>query len=154
MAQSGSQAVPLPALGADLKATSVSGLSSGAFMASQFQIAHSSIVIGAGIVAGGPYGCAESAYPDARRDGRRSRRPVQGDERLHAGRLRCSGVPERRAARARVASSGGRDRIDPIDGLARARVYLFSGTKDHMVVPSIVAAAGELYAELGVPDAK
>ena len=48
------QAVPLPALGADLEATSVSGLSSGAFMASQFHIAHSRIVVGAGIVAGGP----------------------------------------------------------------------------------------------------
>ena len=60
-AQNGSQAVPLPALGADLDATSVSGLSSGAFMASQFHIAHSRIVIGAGIVAGGPYACAEDA---------------------------------------------------------------------------------------------
>ena len=52
--------LPLPALGAELGATSVSGLSAGAFMASQFQIAHSRIVIGAGIVAGGPYGCAEA----------------------------------------------------------------------------------------------
>jgi poly(3-hydroxybutyrate) depolymerase len=36
----------------------VSGISGGAFMAVQFHIAHSSIVSGAGIVAGGPYYCA------------------------------------------------------------------------------------------------
>ena len=62
-AQNAPQAFPLPALGADPKATSVSGLSSGAFMASQFHIVHSSTVIGAAIVAGGPFACAESAYP-------------------------------------------------------------------------------------------
>src|SRR5262245_19690708 len=53
----------LPALGADLGATSVSGLSSGAYMAGQFHIAHSRIVVGTGIIAGGPYACAENAYP-------------------------------------------------------------------------------------------
>ncbi|HUS15280.1 MAG TPA: hypothetical protein VM536_09715, partial [Chloroflexia bacterium] len=37
----------------------VSGLSSGGFIAHQFHIAHSDLVRGAGIVAGGPFGCAE-----------------------------------------------------------------------------------------------
>ena len=50
----------LPKLGADLAATSVSGLSSGAYMAGQIQVAHSKDIVGAGIVAGGPYACAES----------------------------------------------------------------------------------------------
>ena len=50
----------LPKLGADLAATSVSGLSSGAFMAGQIEVAHSKDIVGAGIVAGGPYACAES----------------------------------------------------------------------------------------------
>ena len=62
----------MPALGAELGATSVSGLSAGAYMAGQFQIAHSSIVKGAGIIAGGPYGCAESAFC-ARRPGNLSK---------------------------------------------------------------------------------
>src|SRR3954469_23365352 len=35
----------------------VSGISSGAFFAHQFHIAFSSLVKGAGIVAGGPFGC-------------------------------------------------------------------------------------------------
>src|SRR6188472_1210286 len=37
---------------------SISGISSGAFMANQFHIAHSALIMGAGIVAGGLYGCA------------------------------------------------------------------------------------------------
>ena len=37
------------------RSTSVSGLSAGAFMASQFHVAHSRHVVGVGIVAGGPY---------------------------------------------------------------------------------------------------
>ena len=50
----------LPELGIDVGETSVSGLSAGAYMAAQFQVAHSKQIVGAGIVAGGPFGCAES----------------------------------------------------------------------------------------------
>jgi hypothetical protein len=46
--------VPLPALAADINQTSVSGISAGAYMAGQFEIAHSKIVVGAAIIAGGP----------------------------------------------------------------------------------------------------
>ncbi len=56
--QSGAQVVALPAFNADIKETSVSGLSSGGFMAVQFDVAYSSIIKGAGVIAGGPYFCA------------------------------------------------------------------------------------------------
>jgi len=39
--------------------TSVSGLSAGAYFATQFQLAFSSSLIGSGSIAGGPYACAE-----------------------------------------------------------------------------------------------
>jgi len=39
--------------------TSLSGLSSGAYFSTQFQIAYSSSVIGSGSIAGGPFACAE-----------------------------------------------------------------------------------------------
>ncbi len=55
----------MPALHAKIDETSVSGISSGAYMAGQFQFAHSKIVAGAAIIAGGPYGCAESVFADA-----------------------------------------------------------------------------------------
>ena len=50
----------LPAYDADLTQTSVSGLSSGGFMAAQFEVAFSKSLVGAGIVAGGPFYCAGS----------------------------------------------------------------------------------------------
>src|SRR5918999_2226919 len=47
-------APPLPSYGVDLAQTSVSGLSSGGFMTTQFHTAFSSTLMGAGVVAGGP----------------------------------------------------------------------------------------------------
>lgn len=44
---------------------SVSGISSGGFMAHQFHVAHSDHIMGAGIVAGGPYYCARGSILDA-----------------------------------------------------------------------------------------
>lgn len=61
----GSNERELPTLGADLYAISVSGLSSGGYMAGQFHVAHSGNVIGAGILAAGPYGCAQSTAASA-----------------------------------------------------------------------------------------
>jgi hypothetical protein len=43
----------------------VSGLSSGAFMAHQLHVAHSDIIDGVGIFAGGPYYCAEGSQTKA-----------------------------------------------------------------------------------------
>ena len=56
---------PLPALGVDESQTSVSGISSGAYMAGQFHLAFSTTVVGAGVVAGGPWGCASNGSGDA-----------------------------------------------------------------------------------------
>jgi hypothetical protein len=44
---------------------SVSGISSGGFMAHQFHVAHSEQIMGVGIVAGGPYYCAGGSILDA-----------------------------------------------------------------------------------------
>src|SRR3954447_16166975 len=49
---------PIPNL--DRSAITVSGLSSGGFMAHQFHIAFSKLVTGAGIIAGGPFRCVET----------------------------------------------------------------------------------------------
>jgi len=53
------QVARLPGLKVDLNQTSVSGLSAGGYMAVQFHVAHSAIVKGAGVIAGGPYFCAK-----------------------------------------------------------------------------------------------
>ena len=54
----------LPSFEVNAERTSVSGLSSGAYMAGQFHVAFSGTVIGAGIVAGGPYGAPREAAFD------------------------------------------------------------------------------------------
>ena len=44
--------------------SSISGISSGAFMAVQFGVAWSSIIKGVGVVAGGPFYCAQASAAD------------------------------------------------------------------------------------------
>src|SRR5215510_11149691 len=59
-------AVPLPQLSIDPAEVSVSGLSSGGFMAVQMHVAYSATFTrGAGVVAGGPFFCAEGSIVNA-----------------------------------------------------------------------------------------
>jgi poly(3-hydroxybutyrate) depolymerase len=59
-------AVPLPSLGANPAEVSVSGLSAGGFAAVQLHVAYSATFKrGAGVVAGGPYYCAEGSVLNA-----------------------------------------------------------------------------------------
>ncbi len=144
----------LPALGADLPQTSVSGLSSGAYMAGQFQIAHSKIVTGAGIVAGGPYGCAESAAARLApfwsiAVGYNLTQAVQG---CMANRLKAWGIPDVDGLAKRTAEFAGKALIDSLEHLRGDRIYLYSGGADTVIVEPIVTAAYELYRKLGVPE--
>jgi hypothetical protein len=144
----------LPALGAVLDQTTASGISSGAYMAGQLQLAHSRLVVGVAIIAGGPYGCAESLFADAM--------PGPGTQLLNLSKaingcmqdsLLPWGVPNPGALAARAKRHAAGGQIDPIDGVVTDRVYLFSGRNDRTVESSIVAAAAEFYRALGVPVA-
>jgi poly(3-hydroxybutyrate) depolymerase len=139
----------LPKLGADLTATSVFGLSSGAYMAGQIQVAHAKDIVGAGIVAGGPYACAESQagrifpfWPTAVAQ--------NGTLALYQCMETTLGEPDpvRSAERAKELAEDGA--IDPIAGLAADNVYLFSGKKDDTVKLAVVLAAKRFYEEVGV----
>ncbi|WP_028534479.1 extracellular catalytic domain type 2 short-chain-length polyhydroxyalkanoate depolymerase [Paludibacterium yongneupense] len=134
LAQAAVAAVPLPALQADPTQTSVSGLSSGAFMAVQYEVAYSASVVGAGIVAGGPYYCA-------------------GGQMLNAG--ICMGQVPGIAPNAslmlgaarRFAAAG---QIDPLSHLQTHRIYVFSGTRDTVVHQKAVDATVSFYKQAGV----
>lgn len=143
----------LPALAADISETSVSGISSGAYMAGQFQIAHSKIVTGAAIIAGGPYGCAESAFADVMSGPGLAflnlSKAVNGCM-LNA--LALWGVPDVDLLVEKTKKLADAGRIDPLSSLLTDRVYLFSGSNDRTVVPAIVTAAYEYYKRLGVPE--
>ncbi|MEM7025231.1 MAG: poly(3-hydroxybutyrate) depolymerase, partial [Pseudomonadota bacterium] len=126
----------LPPLNIDLSQTTVSGLSSGAYMAGQFHVAFSSTVVGAGIIAGGPYGCAQGQLATALN--------------------RCMQTnigppdPEKLLGRARDTAQAGD--IDPIDHLVGDRIYVFSGTEDDTVTPEVVRQTVGFYREAGVAD--
>ncbi|CAJ5714529.1 depolymerase [Burkholderia pseudomallei] len=128
-------APPLPALRADANRVSVSGLSSGAYMALQYQVAYSASVVGVGVIAGGPYYCAAGSV--ANTDLCRGLVPNMVPD---SGRLV--------AAAQGFAASG---QIDPLANLQRARIYLFSGTKDTLVRQSAVDATWSFFWLVGVP---
>ncbi len=144
----------LPALGAAIGETTVSGLSSGAYMAGQFQVAHSSIVQGAAIIAGGPYGCAESAFagmvvgPAATM--LNASKAVTG---CMKNGMALWGVPNAGLLAGKTEQLARDGAIDPTDSLKSDRVYLFSGKEDRTVVPTIVAKANDYYLQVGVPAA-
>jgi poly(3-hydroxybutyrate) depolymerase len=143
----------LPRLGADLSRTSVAGLSSGAYMAGQFEIAHSRDVIGAGIVAGGPYGCAESGALESLPSLAYLLNTAQATLGCTWNLLGFLDVldPDRLARQAnRLADSGA---IDPLSGLEDDRLYLSWGRDDDVISEKVVGAAAKFYASLGLPKA-
>ncbi len=121
----------LPALGADMQAVTVSGVSSGGYMAVQFHIAHSSTVDGAGVLAGGPYECAAGSTWYAL--------------------TRCmtptwwSSLPSVEVFRQRMLRRAQAGDIDPLTGLTGDRVWVFSGGRDETVEQPVVDTLLELY---------
>jgi len=134
----------LPALNLDIAETSVSGISSGAFMAVQFQVAHSSIVKGVGVIAGGPYFCSQGSAITA---------TTRCSCTLDSAHLACSvsatsaDVPALEDATRRFAAD---HVIDSPSHLADQRVYIFAGGKDP-VVPAVAAPQlAQYYSRFGV----
>ena len=128
----------LAALAADTHSPTVSGLSSGGYMAIQLQVAHSSRVRGVAAIAAGPYYCAQgstlAAYYNCLTPGTWS--PLPSNDRL-------------KAQAERYASEG---RIDATANLAAARVWLFSGSRDRTVERPVVEAAAQFYARFDVKN--
>lgn len=123
-----SQVVPLPKFNVDIKQTSVSGLSSGGFMAVQFDVAFSSISKGAGVIAGGPYLCAKGDLQTALRNCMNPGSPINLDELI-------------RKTEANARSGA----IDPTSNLASHRVWLFSGTRDETVKQPVMTVLEKYY---------
>ena len=122
---------PLPALAADAGVTA-SGISSGGFMAVQLNVAHSRTVKGVGVIAGGPYYCAQGSLWAALNNCTTPTgwAPLPPVELLKTD--------------AEVLARGGL--VDPVASLATARVWLFSGTHDRVVEPPVVDATRRFYA--------
>lgn len=124
-----SAAVNLPQLNIDKAQTSVSGLSSGGFMAAQLHVAYSATFKkGAAIVAGGPFYCAEGSVLNA------------------TG--RCMTSPASIPTSTLVSTTNSwatQGLIDPVMNLQSSKVYLFSGSIDSTVKPGVMDALKTYY---------
>jgi len=126
----GLAAEPLPALDAE-KTYTASGLSSGAYMAVQLHVAHSSVIKGIGAIAGGPYYCAQGS--------------------LWTAHYNCMTpgawwpLPATSTLKAQTEALAKAGRIDATQNVASARVWLFSGTQDRTVYPDVVKALKSFY---------
>jgi len=124
----------LPAYAANPRQVSVSGLSSGAFMAVQLQVAYSRRIVGSGVIAGGPYYCAANN---------------EFFIGICAGQLPL--FPPNPMLMARFAQDFARaGTIDPLVNLKKRRVYVYSGTQDSVVRPRAVDAAVTFFRLVGV----
>ena len=122
----------LPSFTVDLAESSVSGLSSGAYMAGQFHVAFSSTLKGAAMIAGGPYGCALGQLPIA----------------LNQCMQTSLGAPDPLALLERARSFEREGRIDPLSHLLDDQVYVFSGREDDTVIPPVVDQTVAFYLSL------
>jgi poly(3-hydroxybutyrate) depolymerase len=127
-------AVPLPKYNVSTGQTTVSGLSSGGFMANQLGIAHSSLFKGVGIFAAGPYMCAgHNNYTAC----------------MYNATISSSQLTTMQNSLNSFSSSGA---IDNKSNIAGQRIYMFVGTSDYTVGPNPMNALRTQYGNNGVPS--
>lgn len=129
----------LPSLKLDPARTAVAGLSSGAYMAGQAQLAYPELFSSAALVAGGPYGCAEGQLP-----------------RALGTCMKGAPAPDVSALVARATTRSAAGDIGALENLAHARVYLLHGKDDAVVASAVAEANLHFYEQLrdGVPGLK
>lgn len=117
----------LPRLQALTGEWTVSGLSSGAYMASQVAVAHSKSVRGVGVFAGGPFYCVGI---DLRR--------AEGE---------CmTGSPDPAASRREAERLAALRLIDPVENLRSIRSWVLAGAADAVVAEPVVHATARFFA--------
>lgn len=132
-------APPLPALAASDQMLTVSGISSGGYMAVQFQVAYAQLVRGAGIIAGGPYFCAENSVSRALSN---CMTPTAKDA-----------PPDAETTLKIVEKLAAAGKIDSPKSLSDDRVWLLSGGQDKTVTPPVMDALASFYQRLLPADA-
>lgn len=144
-ASGGFAAQTLTGYGADLSQTSVSGLSSGAFMTAQFHVAYSDKVIGAGIVAGGPFYCVGSYTSNP------NNFVFQATSTCMAP-MTSFVAPDGKGLFEKAEKFSKQNVIADVNNLKDDKVYLFSGSSDDVVKTLVVDQVDIFYKEAGVPE--
>ena len=134
----------------------VSGISSGGYMAVQLGVAYSSVFSGVGVFAAGPYGCADTGG-SVNLNIRRAVGPCMAGRYefmqrswCNLGWATCPGIdaPDAHASIQLAREKEARHYIDPLSNLARQRVFLLSGNKDKTVESKVVDALARFYEAL------
>ena len=128
---SGAQAASLPALKLDAQRVAVAGLSSGAYMATQMQLAYPDIFPSAAIVAGGPYGCAGGKLETAL-----------------SSCMKGVPVPDAAALAAKAIQRAKAGDNGALSALAHGKAYLLHGKDDAVVAPAVAEAGAQFYRSL------
>ena len=127
----------------------VSGLSSGGFFAHQFHVAHSELVAGAGIVAGGPYGCVEAISNPYL--------PFASLDRMSAALVACTNYwgdrfwglapspPDASESVELIEDAFASGEIDDPAALSGDRAWLFRGDHDDLVPEGVAEALEGVY---------
>lgn len=144
---------PLPEMGSlDPGSVTVSGISSGGFFAHQFHIAYSDLIDGAGVIAGGPYACADQ-IPNAFALLPFASVVVATSTCSHIARTPFSLLSPAPSVDRSVADTLDEHRRGTIDdpaNLANDRVWLFTGRRDDIVPTSTMEVLRTYYETLGV----
>jgi len=148
MAPSARAADALKAYNVVLNETSVSGISSGAFMAVQFGVANSAVVRGVGATAGGPYFCAGDDAAGRFDLNSVLARCMQGDP-VHPRQP----IDKRQMTRMfkQADAWGDAGKIDATANLARQRIWLFHGYNDGVVKAPVTDALYAFYLRYVTP---
>ena len=126
----------MPPLHIDTDRITVSGISAGAHMAHQLHIAYPDIFSGAGLIAGGPFGCAEGSLTTAI--------------------ARCMGNVNGELPQAefeeQIRSAANDGRLGDTETLSDDHVWVFHGTEDKTVAAELSAATVALYSSFINPE--
>jgi hypothetical protein len=131
-------APPLGSYNADIKESSISGISSGAFMAVQFGVSWSSIVKGVGVIAGGPYYCAQGTAIDGLMGN-------LGPALSATGPCMKGPPPDLDPLFEKTDEWAHGGDIDDPHNIANQRIYIFAGYNDSVVNPKVGDAAYRFY---------
>jgi poly(3-hydroxybutyrate) depolymerase len=124
-------AATLPKLHVDRARVAVAGMSAGAYMAEQAQLAYPEIFHGAALIAGGPYDCARDSVATA-----------------VTTCMKGSPVPDPVVLAKLAQERAARGEIGPLAKLARGKVYILHGKQDPVIAESVAHATVDFYAAL------
>ncbi len=126
------KSIQLPALSLDPKEITVSGLSSGAFMAVQLGVAYSAVFQGVGVVAGGIYGCSEGQEKTAKELCMKDPDKITVDKYIDY-----------------TLNNFKNNLVDDPRNIKKQKVFILAGIEDKTILPAASQKLEEFYRKLG-----